>query len=180
MALNGARSIASLAAGMFNMRGDSSKFLVVFDNSTYDLGAWSKVSGLSVSWDACEYRNGDTKEIWTAPGLPKYSKLSLSRATCPDSMTVQEWLADTSKNPKPFSGNVQLLSWVGIPLVEWSFKRLFPVGWKIADFETKAATVVIETLDLAHTGFLNDDVKLVRGPSAAGSGSGLGSTGVSL
>jgi hypothetical protein len=30
----------------------------------------------------------------------------------------------------------------------------------VADLDSKAATVVIETLDLAHTGFLEDDVKL--------------------
>jgi phage tail-like protein len=159
MPLNGARSLASLAAGAFNMRGDSSKFLVVFDNSDYDLGAWSKVSGLNVSWDMCEYRHGEGPRIWTAPGVAKYSKLSLTRATCPDSMTVQEWLTDTSKNPRPFSGSVQLLSWMGIPLVSWHFSWLYPTGWRINDFETKAATVVLETLDLAHTGFLNDDSK---------------------
>jgi len=160
MGLGGARSIASLAAGMFNMRGDSSKFIVVFDRADYDLGAWSKVGGLSVSWDACEYRNGDNRNIWNAPGLAKYNKITLSRATCPDSMTVQEWLADTSKDPKPFSGSIQLLSWIGIPLVKWELKAFFPTSWKIADFETKAATVVIETLELMHTGFLDDDQDL--------------------
>ncbi len=160
MGLNGARSIASLAAGMFNMRGDSSRFVVIFDNSDYDLGAWSKVSGLNVSWDACEYRNGDDNDLWSAPGRPKYGKISLTRATCPDSMTVQEWLAETSKKPKAFSGSIKLLSWIGIPLVEWELKSFYPIGWKINDFETKAATVVLETLDLAHTGFLDDDQSL--------------------
>ena len=48
----GARSMGSLVAGEFNLRGDSSKFLVVFDDGDYDLGSWSRVSGLNVSWDA--------------------------------------------------------------------------------------------------------------------------------
>jgi phage tail-like protein len=160
MPLNKARSIASLAAGLFNMRGDSSKFLVVLDDGAYDLGAWSKVTGLNVQWEPCEYRCGDHMQVWSAPGIPKYGKLSLSRATCPDSMTVQEWLAETAKNPKPFSASIRLLSWAGVALVSWEIKSLYPTGWRIADFETKAATVVIETLDLVHTGFLNDDVTL--------------------
>lgn len=156
----GARSMGSLVAGEFNLRGDSSKFLVVFDDGDYDLGSWSRVSGLNVSWDAVEYRTGDSNQVWTVPGTVKYSKLSLSRATCPDSRLVQRWLAETSKQPKVFSGCIKLLSWSGAPLCEWALKSFVPIGWKIADFETKAATVVVETLDIAHTGFLDDDLKL--------------------
>jgi phage tail-like protein len=145
---------------MFNLRGDSSKFLVVIDDGRYDLGSWSRVSGLGVSWDTVEVRVGDRSEPWTAPGLAKYGKLTLSRATCPDSEVVLDWLAATSKEPEVFSGSIKLMSWAGIPLCEWTLKRFVPIGWKIADFETKAATVVLETLELMHTGFLDDDVSL--------------------
>ena len=153
----GARTLPSLAAGQFNLRGDSSKFLVVIDDGDYDLGSWSRVSGLSVTWDPVEYRAGDSTTIQTAPGVRKYSKISLSRATCLDSMAVQEWLASTAKKPKHYSGCIKLLSWAGAPLCEWRLKAFVPIGWKIADFETKAATVVMETLEIAHTGFLDDD-----------------------
>ncbi len=156
----GARSLGSLAAGMFNLRGDSSKFLVVIDDGRYDLGSWSRVTGLAVTWDPIEVRVGDRSEPWIAPGLPKYSKVTLSRATCPDSEVVQEWLAETSEEPEVFSGSIKLMNWLGIPLCEWTLKRFVPIGWKIADFETKAATIVLETLELVHTGFLDDDVKL--------------------
>ncbi len=155
----GARSLTSLVAGEFNLRGDSSKFLVVFDDSEYDLGSWSRVNGLGVSWDPISYRAGDSANVWTAPGLPKFSTISLSRATCPDSQFVQRWLAKTAKEPKVFSGSIKLLSWAGIPLCEWTLKQFVPIGWKIADLETKAATVVTETLELAHTGFLADDIR---------------------
>jgi phage tail-like protein len=156
----GARSMSSLVAGEFNLRGDSSKFLVEFDDGEYDLGAWSRASGLSVKWDPVEYRRGDYNHVWAAPGIAKYSTISLSRATCPDSQFVQTWLATTSKEPKIFSGSIKLLSWYGLPLCEWRLKQFVPIGWKVADFDSKAATVVIETLDLAHTGFLDDDVEL--------------------
>jgi phage tail-like protein len=154
----GARTLSGLAAGEFNLRGDSSKFLVVFDDGEYDLGSWSKVSGLSVGWEVVEYRTGDSNEIWTAPGVRKFAKISLSRATCPDSSLVQAWLAKTSKTPRTYSGCIKLLSWAGVPLCEWKLKSFVPIGWKIADFETKAATVVVESLEIAHGGFLEDDV----------------------
>ena len=164
----GARSLSSLVAGEFNLRGDSSKFLVVFDDGDYDLGSWSRVSGLNVTWDVLEHRTGDSNQVWTVPGAARYSKISLSRATCPDSSFVQDWLAETSKQPKLFSGCIKLLSWTGVPLCEWTLKSFVPIGWKLADVETKAATVVMETLDLAHTGFLADDLRLGSRPSAGG------------
>lgn len=163
----GARSIGSLVAGEFNLRGDSSKFLVVFDDGKYDLGSWSKVGGLGVTWDAVEYRSGDSNQVWSMPGIARYEKITLSRATCPDSQLVQEWLAETSRKPQVFSGCIKLLTWIGLPLCEWPLKSFVPVGWRIADLETKSATVVTETLTLAHTGFLDDDLKLGK----AGGGS---------
>jgi phage tail-like protein len=156
----GARSLGSLVAGEFNLRGDSSKFLVVFDDGTYDLGSWSRVGGLGVTWDVVEHRTGDTNQVWTMPGIAKYDKITLSRATCPDSQLVQEWLAQTSQKPMVYSGSIKLLSWAGIPLCEWTLKSFVPIAWKIADLETKSATVVTETLTLAHTGFLADDLIL--------------------
>jgi phage tail-like protein len=155
--------MASLVAGQFNLRGDSSKFRVDFDDGQYDLGSWSRATGLSVKWDTVEYRAGDYNRVWSAPGIAKYSTISLSRATCPDSQFVQHWLIETSQEPKVFSGCVRLLSWTGISLCEWPLRQFIPIGWKVADLDSKAATVVIETLDLAHTGFLEDDVKLGKG-----------------
>lgn len=160
MPLNMANSVSSLAAGLLGLRGDSSRFLVVFDSGQYDLGSWSKVSGLSVSCDNIEYRTGNSNQVWTVPGMTKYTKISLSRATTMDSSVVQDWLVETSKNPKIYSGCIQLHSALGIPICKWVIKGFFPVGWKIADMDSKASTLVTETLDIAHRGFLPDDLRL--------------------
>jgi phage tail-like protein len=168
----GARTTSSLAQQQFNLRGDSSKFLVVIDDGEYDLGSWSRVGGLNVTWDVMEYRNGGSNSVWCAPGIPHYSKISLSRATCLDSRIVQSWLAKNAKDPKFYSGSIKLLSWAGFPLCEWTLKAFVPIGWKVADLETKAATVVMETLELAHTGFLHDDIKMVPGAAAQSSTGG--------
>lgn len=147
--------IGSLAGDLFNIRADASKFLIIFDNSDFDLGAWSKASGLGVTWDACEHRVGSDMDIWIAPGPPKYSKISLSRSACVDSRTVQKWLRTTQEKPRLFSGALMLMSPIGLPLVEWELKEFFPTGWRIGDFDSKAANVVIETLELSHTGFIS-------------------------
>lgn len=155
----GPRSLGSMVAGELNLRGDSSRFLVVIDDSDYDLGFWSKVAGLGVTWDQLDYRSGESTALWTLAGRPKYKPISLSRATCPDSRVVQKWLAKTSKTPKVFSGSIKLLTWAGVPLCEWTLKEFVPIAWRLGDFESKQATVVMETLELAHTGFLDDDMK---------------------
>lgn len=156
MPMNRARSIGALAAGAFNLRADSSRFVVAFDRGAYDLGSWSKVSGLSVSWEPVVYCNGANATIWSAPGPAKYLKISLTRAVCVDSEAVQDWLEETRKDPKPFSGGIALLSPIMVPLMTWTLRSFYPIGWKIADFDSKAATVVTETLDLAHSGFLDN------------------------
>lgn len=153
-----ARNVASFVSGFLSIKGNAGRFLFVIDDSDYDLGSWSKVTGLGVTWDSCEYRSGENRAAWIMAGTPKYSKISLSRATGPDSQTVKEWLTETSKNPKTFSGSVKLLGWTGLPIVEWTLKAFCPAGWKIGEFDPKLSNVVIETLELVHAGFLDDDL----------------------
>lgn len=136
-------------------------FVVIIDHPAYDLGTWSKVSGLSVSWAPCEYRVGDAgNQVWILPGNTKYEKIKLSRAACADSQMVQLWLAQTSKNPAPLSGTILLVDWMGIPVVHWRLSQFFPIGWSIVEFDADQGRPAIETLELAHTGFLYDDFSL--------------------
>jgi phage tail-like protein len=133
------------------------RFLVAIDNPTYNLGTWSKVSGLSVSWARSEYRVVDPgNQLWVLPGNSKYENIKLSRAACLDSQKVQQWLAQTTKNPAPLSGAIMLVDWVGLPVVTWPLNHFFPIGWSIVEFDADQGKPAIETLELAHTGFLAD------------------------
>ena len=59
--------------------GVGMRFKVTIDDTNYDLGSWSKVSGLDVTWDIAEYRAGDGQnDKWYFPGLPKYSTVKLA------------------------------------------------------------------------------------------------------
>lgn len=162
MPLNLTNSVKSMVSGQLGLRGDSSRFIVVFDSGQYDLGSWSRVSGLGVTSENIEYRTGDSNQIWTVPGIAKYSKISLSRATTIDSSVVKDWLVETAMNPRLYSGCIQLHAATGVPICTWTLKAFTPCGWKIADMESKASTVVMETLEIAHRGFLPDDLRLDR------------------
>jgi|SRR5215469_5211908 len=134
-------------------------FSVVIDNPAFDLGTWSRASGLQVSWNICEYRVGDQgNQYWLIPGTTKYSNIKLSRAACVESNIVQMWLAQTSNNPTPLSGAISLVAMGGlVPLVTWKLNEFFPIGWSITDFDAEQGRAAIETLELVHGGFLFDE-----------------------
>jgi phage tail-like protein len=136
------------------------RFTVSIDRSDYDLGSWAAASGLSVRWNVCEYHYGSVgNDYWIFPGTTKYENIKLKRAACSDSATVQDWLRATSRKPQALTGTVQLLDWLGFPVVEWRMSAFFPVGWSITEFDAAAAKPALETLELAHTGFLSDDLR---------------------
>jgi phage tail-like protein len=132
------------------------RFVVRIDHQPYDLGTWQTASGLSVKWARCEYRTGapgNRVVIW--PGaIQTYNNVKLARAACSESETVQRWLAKTATQPESYSGAIQLTDWRGDPMVQWVFDCLFPVGWEISGFNASDGKPAIETLELAHTGFL--------------------------
>ena len=73
----------SIAVGMTH------RFVVVIDNPTYNLGTWSRVQGLSMKWNRCEYRTGDMwNQFWSLPGTTEYERIKLSRAACAGSIRL--------------------------------------------------------------------------------------------
>jgi phage tail-like protein len=152
-------SITSKAAEfLFGEVGMTHRFGVQIDNGVYDLGDWSKASGLTVSWNRLEFRVGNSNQVWVAPGNTTYQNIKLSRAACSDSNTVQQWLVDTTRNNQLQSGSIQMLDFTGSSVVEWQLKAFFPVGWSIVDFDSSGARAAVETLELAHAGFLNEEI----------------------
>ncbi|TDQ01145.1 phage tail protein [Labedaea rhizosphaerae] len=146
--------MAELLTGQVGM---SHRFVVRIDDSDYDLGSWQKVSGLKVTWQKASWRPGNSNDERISSGNISYSNIKLSRAACSDSAVVQKWLAKTSRHRQPLSGAIFMVDFVGLPVIEWTLKEFFPVGWDITDFDATGAKAAVESLELAHTGFLNDE-----------------------
>ena len=144
---------------LFGQVSMTHRFVVRIDRGTYDLGTWSKVSGLTVRWDRLTYRSGESNDHLTHPGSINYENIKLVRAACSDSATVQEWLTTTSRRFEPLSGAVHMLDFTGVTVLSWELKRFFPIGWAISDFDSASARPAMETLELAHSGFLHDEAK---------------------
>jgi phage tail-like protein len=152
-------ALEEAVGGAVAMVGMNHRYTVLIDNFAYHFGDWSKVTGLSVTWQQVEYRVGEYgNQVWIYPGTTKYEPITLSRAAGPYSRVVKSWLAQTSKKMQPQSGTIQLVDYLGIPLVQWRLSEFFPIAWSVESFDASGAKPVIETLKLAHTGFLEDDL----------------------
>jgi phage tail-like protein len=154
--------------------GMNHRYTVIIDNFAYQLGDWSKVTGLSVTWQQLEHRVGEYgNNVWLYPGTTKYEPITLSRAAGASSRIVKAWLSQTSKNMKPQSGTIQLVNYLGVPLVQWRLNEFFPIAWSVDSFDAAGAKPAIETLKIVHTGFLEDHVNSVATPPAPPIGSPL-------
>lgn len=152
-----AKANAQFGEFLFGQVAMTHRFVVRIDVNRYDLGTWTKVSGLQVSWSKHSYRPGENNDELLFPGHVTYPTIKLSRAACSESATVQEWLKETSRRHDLHSGAVHMIDHLGMPTVSWELRQFFPISWGISDFDATGAKPAIETLELAHTGFLGDD-----------------------
>lgn len=167
-AYSAAGTAANQGGNLLDPVAMSHRFVVLIDNGLYHFGSWAKVTGLSVSWAVIEHRVGDApNQVWNLPGTTKYEPLVLSRAACRDSLLVQRWLARTSKNPQPQCGVVQLVDYLGLPVVQWRLAEFYPVGWSIEALDAAGAKPAVETLKIVHSGFLDDGIALRPDPTAS-------------
>jgi phage tail-like protein len=137
------------------------RFLVTVIPGDIDLGSWSKAEGLDVTFDAAEYRAGDAwNHRWYFPGHTKYSPLKLSRgATKDDTKKVKDWLSKTAMNFELGEIKITLRDAHHDEVAEWTLKKAMPVKWAITGFDAGGSQVAIETLEITHNGFLEDERK---------------------
>jgi hypothetical protein len=60
---------------------------------------------------------------------------------------------------------IQLVDYQGMPIVQWRLNEFFPIAWSVESFDASGAKPAIETLKLAHTGFLEDDINSLAPPA---------------
>jgi phage tail-like protein len=153
-----------MALGDSTQVGLSNRFVVSMTGmKKYDLGSWSKADGLDVTWDVAEYRAGDNgNDRFYFPGNTKYTNVKLQRAISDETKKVRDWLDANSFNMEPFVALIKIKDPKGedIPGADWELRDVMPVKWSVSSMDAGASQVSIETLELAHRGFLKDEKKL--------------------
>jgi phage tail-like protein len=147
--------------------GLANRFLVSIVPDGWSLGSWQKAEGLDVTWDMPDYRAGDgANQRWFFPGNTKYSSVKLIRAACDDSKLVRDWLNQNSFNFDKSRSNVkiQLFDSTGAHVVlEWELRQAQPKKWSVNNMDAGASQISIETLELEHAGFLEDETIIAPG-----------------
>jgi phage tail-like protein len=127
----------------------------------HELGFWSKADGLSVKFELAEYRAGDgNNHRWIDAAFTTYSNVKLGRpTTLKYTKQIMDWLRITQFKSKKVTASIK-----GYPFwhnkrdnslaVEWRLQGVLPVAWSGPVFDRQGGAVAMETLELAHEGFL--------------------------
>jgi len=116
---------------------------------------FTEVTGLDVSTDVIEYREGSSPEYHKIkmPGMQKFSNITLKRGTFKGDNDFYNWFNTIALNTVERRNLViSLLNENHEPVVVWKVKNAFPVKVQSTDLKADGNEVAIESLEIAHEG----------------------------
>jgi phage tail-like protein len=126
-----------------------------------DLGMWSGCKGLKVTFATTPVKMGGVYAYERLlPDTIKYQNVTLERGVnYSDSSNVQSWLASVAKNWQDStyqraSMSITMYDATGGSAMVWTLRDVIPVSWSGPSLSATDNKVAIETLELAHQGFL--------------------------
>ena len=131
----------------------SVSYLVSLDDT--DLGAFSTCEGLGVEV-VMETREegGNNNFVWQLPSRLKYPNIKLSRPLGKDSEKVVRLFATLTAGYAPSTGTITAMTANGTHIATWSLLDVIPVRWSGPSLNSDQAKVVMETVEIAHHGFM--------------------------
>jgi phage tail-like protein len=127
-------------------------FEVTIDD--FDLGAWSKCEGLTVKFDVIDHANAEDDYVHRMPGATSYENIKLTRGVTQVSNSVSVWLSAQRRAPTKGTGAITLMDAARNAVMVWELFGVLPVRWAGPTLDVGASQVAMETLELAHEGFL--------------------------
>lgn len=124
-----------------------------------DLGSFTKCDGLGCEMTVTQREEGGVNDfVHQLPGRMKFSNVTLTRPVSKEnqqaSQNVAKWLASIAARPQRTTAQIEALDPEGEQLFSWSLNGVIPVKWKGPSFDVESSKVAVETLELAHHGFL--------------------------
>jgi phage tail-like protein len=128
-------------------------FAVSIDDK--DLGIFNSCEGLGVEV-VLEQREegGNNGFVWQLPTRLKYSNVKLSRPLGPDTVKVAQWFASMTAGVTRRTATIVAKSSDDIKVASWSLAGVVPVRWTGPSLNLDSAKVAVETIEIAHHGFL--------------------------
>jgi len=130
------------------------RFHVTIDDKG-SLGSWSKCDGLAVEYEVQEYQEGGMNDyVHRLPGRCKYQNIKLTRPLDKTSADVASWVAGQRNKPARSNAEIAVLDPAGELVTKWNLNGVYPVKWTGPSLDASGNQIAIETLELAHNGFL--------------------------
>lgn len=133
--------------------GQGLRFMVIIDGTP--LGNWQKCEGLSISYKTETYQEGGQNGyVHKLVGPVEYENIKLSRPVDPTSGAVAVWVASVQLRTVRGTGAIVVLGPAGIPVTVYTLYGVYPTKYQGPSFDVGSKNVAMETLELAHNGFL--------------------------
>ena len=126
-----------------------------------DLGAFTKVEGLGARYDVLKVKEGgENGYVHQLPGRIEYDNIKVTRPVDERSGDLAKWFStfqtalQKSDHLKAMTGAIEAMSAAHETVATWNLGGVFPVSYSGPSFQAGNNGVLTETLELAHTGFL--------------------------
>jgi phage tail-like protein len=128
-------------------------FAVSIDDK--DLGTFNSCEGLGVEV-VLEQREegGNNGFVWQLPTRLKYSNVKLSRPLGPDTMKVAKWFSSMTGGVTRRTATIVAMSADDTVVARWGLADVVPVRWTGPSLNLDSPKVAVETIEIAHHGFL--------------------------
>jgi phage tail-like protein len=97
---------------------------------------------------------GNNGFIWQLPSRVKFSNIKLTRPVGKDSHKLTEWLASFATGVRRQTATVSAMTGDREVVATWNLDGVLPVRWSGPSLNPDSPKVAVETIELAHHGFL--------------------------
>jgi phage tail-like protein len=120
-----------------------------------DLGVFNSCEGLGVEV-VMEQREegGNNGYVWQLPTRLKYTNVKLSRALGPDTVKVAKWFTGMTAKVTRRTATIVAMTSDNSKVATWNLTDVVPVRWSGPSLNLESPKVAIETIEIAHHGFL--------------------------
>jgi phage tail-like protein len=124
-----------------------------------ELGSFNSCDGLG-----CEVvieqreEGGNNGFVWQLPTRIKYGNVKLTRPVGKDSAKLTAWLASFATGVTRQTATISARGSNDEVVASWSLDGVIPVRWSGPQLSLDSPKVAIETVELAHHGFLPPEV----------------------
>jgi len=121
-----------------------------------EVGEFTEVTGLQAEVEVFEYREGGVNEfVHKLAGPVRYPSNLILKHGLMDADQIWKWEQQILEGTISRANvSIVLMDETGQDRWRWNFRDAYPVKWSGPDLRAGTAEVAVETLELAHRGFL--------------------------